>query len=222
MTLPRLMVFGLAVGRPAIRENLDPALASPQGLHVCRELIRELGTGTEAVDVPFPLVEGSSQRLTWGVPFLEDLDEACRRAFETVAHGWPGHLFSLHEVRRPRNRRLSEGVVMPYDSLNDVLDLLSSGETGELLATGLVIPGDRSGKAQAAFGELLQVMLTSALLQSRDEPRSSTKPFTAEELLDAAPALLLDVHHVESAEFAGRLISFAGHYSWALLEPAET
>ena len=218
MPLPRLTVFGMAVGRLAIRENIEPALTSPQGLDVCRQMIDQLAGGAEAVDVPFPLVEGSSQRLMWGVPFLDELDETCRRAFETVAAGWPGHLFSLLDVRRPKNRRLAAGVVMPYDSTEDLFDALEAGTSGERLATGLVIPDQKSAAAHDALGELAQVMLVAALGQSAAQPHSSVKPFTAEELLAAGPSLLLDVQHVDSAEFAGRLISFTGHYSLALLK----
>ena len=217
MALSQLTVYGLAAGQPAIREKIDPALTSPQGLDVCREMISQLAGGAEAVDVPFPLVEGSSQRLMWGVPFLDELDEVCRRAFETVMTGWPGHLFSLFDVRQPKNRRLAAGVVMPYDTMNALFDAMQAGDTGERLATGLVIPAEKSAEAHAAFGELAQVMLIAALGQSAAPPHSKVKPFTAEELLAAGPALLLDVQHVDSAEFAGRLISFAGHYSFALL-----
>jgi hypothetical protein len=127
MSTQQLTVFGMARGRPAFRNSIDPGLTSPQGLACCQEMLGRLAAGAEAADVPFPLVPDSAQRLTWGVPFLDELDAVCRRAFERVLAGWPGHVFTLQDVRRPRNRRLAAGVIMPYDSQKDFFDLLNAG-----------------------------------------------------------------------------------------------
>jgi hypothetical protein len=222
MSTHQLTVFGMARGRPAFRNDIDSDLTSPQGLACCRDMIGRLAEGAESADVPFPLVPDSAQRLVWGVPFLDEFDDVCRSAFERVLSGWPGHVFTFLDVKRPRNRRLAAGVVMPYDSLEDVLDLMSAGRSSERLATGLVIPDDDSAEAHDAFGELAQIMLTAALAQRLSEPLGrdlpTAEPFTAHDVLEAKPALLLDAQAAASAEFAGRLISFAGHYALALLD----
>jgi hypothetical protein len=186
-------------------------------------MIGRLAGGAESADVPFPLVPDTAQRLVWGVPFLDELDDVCRQAYERVTRGWPGHVFTLLDVRRPRNRRLAEGVIMPYDSLEDVLDVIGSGGSGERLATGLVIPDDESAEAHDAFGQLCEIMLVAALAQSVSESLESeagtVAPFTSHDIVAARPALLLAVQSVQaSQEFAGRLISFAGHYALALLD----
>ncbi len=221
MTNIRLTVFGMGRGRPAFRHTVDPGLVSPRGLQCSRDLITQLAGGAQFANVPFPLVPYSAQRLAWGVPFLDELDDVCRRAFEQVMAGWPAYVFTLFDVHRPRNRRLAEGVFMPYDTTDDFLDLMRAGNTGEPLATGLVIPADDSAETHDAFGELTQIMLTAALGQRLMEPLEkdvpTAEPFTAHDILDARPALLLDAQAADSQEFAGRLISFAGHYALALL-----
>jgi hypothetical protein len=220
-----MTVFGMAHGYPLFRHTIDPGLTSPQGLDTCRDLIARLAGGADSADVPFPLVPDSAQRLVWGVPFLDELDDVCRRAYEQVLDGWPGHLFTLFDVRQPRNRRLAHGEFFPGDKIEDLVDPMNAGRTGERLATGLVIPDDASAEAHDAFGELTQIMLTAALSQRLAEPLRRDAPsvdrFTSHDLLAAKPALLLDVQSVgakEEEEFAGRLISFAGHYSLALLD----
>jgi hypothetical protein len=221
MTTNNLTIFGMVHGHPAFRNTIDPAQTSPQGLACCHDMIGQLATGAEAADVPFPLVPDSAQRLVWGVPFLDDLDEVCRGAFERVLTGWPGHVFSLMDVRQPRNRRLAAGVFMPHDSLEDLFEVMNAGKTGELLATGLLVPEDDSAEAHDAFGELAQVMLVAALSQRMlaglEQGEGALEPFTPHDLLDARPALLLNALVADSQEFAGRLISFAGHYALALL-----
>ena len=222
MSTEALTIFGMVLGHPMFRHQIDPRVLSPRGLESCRELLENLAGGADAVDLPFPLVDDSAQRLKWGVPFRDELDDTCRAAFERVEQGWPGHVFTVFDVRQAANRRLAQGVVMPYDSFNDVLGMMSAGETGERLASGLLIPADESPEAEDAFGELAQVMLTAALMQRTMHPAQGhapkIEPFTAAAILDARPALLLDVERVDSEEFAGRLISFAGHYSMALLD----
>lgn len=222
MSQRELTAFGLAGGHPAFRHTIDRQLTSQPGLECCRELIARLGGGEKTADVPFPLIPDSSQRLTWGVPFLDELDDVCRSAYETVMKGWPGHVFSVQEVRQAPNRHMAQGVVMPYDSTDDFLKMLEMGQTGELLAIGVVIPDDESAEAHDAFGELMQIMLTAALAERlRGTPSArppSLEPFTAQDIVAAKPALLLQVYQVDSAEFAGRLVSFAGHYAFALLD----
>lgn len=186
--------FGLARGRPAFREPIDESRVSPQGLEACRMLVREMWEPPGIVEIPFPLEPGTKQELRIAMPDLCDLDSFSRAVVDRVLKRWRAHFFSVIQI----------------DKRDEVL-----------LATGLVVPDDDSSQAYDAFGELLEMLLVAALAQRIAEPTDAKgpalEPFTSHEIIDAKPALFLNVQHVTSPEQSGRLLSFAGHYSLALL-----